>query len=161
MGAAISAGIAGGPAGVVRDDLAVSTGQKAATRLAGARHGREPLWDYRWRRGIQRWHGLQGLRGPRPFCENAAYLGHCWSSHQFLGTNLTGTTSVTFNGTTTTVPTGATTGKVQVTTPGGPHRLPRSQDTGWTLRQLFHTHGAGADIPNDRTNRGSRLDRCP
>jgi uncharacterized protein (TIGR03437 family) len=48
-----------------------------------------------------------------------------------LGTNLTGTTSVTFNGTaamftvvsksliTTTVPLGATTGKVKVVTPGG------------------------------------------
>ena len=48
---------------------------------------------------------------------------------KILGTNLTGSTSVTFNGTaatftvvssseiTTTVPTGATTGKVKVTTP--------------------------------------------
>jgi uncharacterized protein (TIGR03437 family) len=48
-----------------------------------------------------------------------------------LGTNLTGATSVTFNGTaatftvkskseiTTAVPTGATTGTVQVVTPGG------------------------------------------
>jgi uncharacterized protein (TIGR03437 family) len=48
-----------------------------------------------------------------------------------LGTNLTGATSVTFNGTlalfdvvsssfiTTTVPAGAATGKVQVVTPGG------------------------------------------
>jgi uncharacterized protein (TIGR03437 family) len=50
---------------------------------------------------------------------------------KILGTNLTGATSVTFNGTaatfavvssseiTTTVPTGATTGKVKVTTPHG------------------------------------------
>ena len=50
---------------------------------------------------------------------------------EILGTDLTGATSVTFNGTaavftvksaseiTTTVPTGATTGKVQVMTSGG------------------------------------------
>lgn len=50
---------------------------------------------------------------------------------RILGTNLTGATSVTFNGVAatfkvvsptlilTTVPTGATTGKVQVTTPSG------------------------------------------
>jgi hypothetical protein len=50
---------------------------------------------------------------------------------EILGTDLTGATSVTFNGTpatftvnarteiTATVPTGATTGRIQVTTPGG------------------------------------------
>jgi uncharacterized protein (TIGR03437 family) len=50
---------------------------------------------------------------------------------KILGTNLTGATNVTFNGTaaafivvsaslvTTTVPAGATTGKVEVTTPRG------------------------------------------
>jgi uncharacterized protein (TIGR03437 family) len=50
---------------------------------------------------------------------------------RILGTNLTGATSVTFNGTpavftmvsnsfiTTTVPAGATSGNVQVVTPGG------------------------------------------
>jgi uncharacterized protein (TIGR03437 family) len=50
---------------------------------------------------------------------------------KILGTNLTGSTSVTFNGTaatftvkssseiTTTVPAGATSGTVQVVTPGG------------------------------------------
>jgi hypothetical protein len=50
---------------------------------------------------------------------------------RILGTDLTGTTSVSFNGTpaafdivaateiTTTVPAGATTGQIQVTTPGG------------------------------------------
>jgi uncharacterized repeat protein (TIGR03803 family) len=68
-------------------------------------------------------------------------LGHLWKhslpparwerQSRFWGTNLTGATSVSFNGTSavftvvssseikTTVPTGATTGTVQVTTPGG------------------------------------------
>jgi uncharacterized protein (TIGR03437 family) len=58
-------------------------------------------------------------------------IGKVGTQVTILGTNLTGSTSVTFNGTaaafvvtsssaiTTTVPTGATTGKVEVTTPGG------------------------------------------
>jgi uncharacterized protein (TIGR03437 family) len=57
--------------------------------------------------------------------------GKAGTAVTILGTDLTGATSVTFNGTpatitvvspssiTTTVPAGATTGKVQVTTPGG------------------------------------------
>ena len=62
------------------------------------------------------------------------YSGHspkALTAVVILGTNLTGATSVTFNGVsavfkvvssseiTTTVPSGATTGKIQVTTPGG------------------------------------------
>jgi uncharacterized protein (TIGR03437 family) len=58
-------------------------------------------------------------------------LGKVGADVKILGTNLTGATSVTFNGTVatfavvsateikTTVPTGATTGTVQVTLPGG------------------------------------------
>jgi uncharacterized protein (TIGR03437 family) len=57
--------------------------------------------------------------------------GKVGSAVKILGTDLTGATSVTFNGTaatftvvsksliTTTVPLGATTGTVQVVTPGG------------------------------------------
>jgi uncharacterized protein (TIGR03437 family) len=57
--------------------------------------------------------------------------GTVGAPEMILGTNLTGATSVTFNGTaaeftvvssseiTTTVPAGATTGTVQVVTPGG------------------------------------------
>ena len=57
--------------------------------------------------------------------------GQVGAAIRILGTDLTGTTSVSFNGTlaafnvvspteiTTTVPAGATTGKIQVTTPGG------------------------------------------
>jgi uncharacterized repeat protein (TIGR03803 family) len=69
--------------------------------------------------------------GLRPFVETQPTSGKVGAAIKILGTNLTGATSVTFNGTavtftvvssseiTTTVPTGATSGKVQVTTPGG------------------------------------------
>jgi len=69
--------------------------------------------------------------GLRPFVKPLPSGGKVGSKVILLGNNLTGTTSVTFNGTattftvvspteiTTTVPTGATTGKVQVTTPSG------------------------------------------
>jgi uncharacterized repeat protein (TIGR03803 family) len=65
------------------------------------------------------------------FVETVPVAGKVGQSVLILGTNLTGATSVTFNGTaatftvssrtliTATVPTGATTGKVQVTTPSG------------------------------------------
>src|SRR5271169_6770822 len=65
------------------------------------------------------------------FVETQTSSGKVGAAVKILGTNLTGATSVTFNGTpatftivskseiTTTVPTGATTGKVQVVTPGG------------------------------------------
>jgi uncharacterized repeat protein (TIGR03803 family) len=69
--------------------------------------------------------------GLGPFVETQTTLGKVGSSVIILGTNLTGATSVTFNGTSATftvvssseieatVPTGATSGRVQVTTPSG------------------------------------------
>jgi uncharacterized repeat protein (TIGR03803 family) len=69
--------------------------------------------------------------GLGPFIETNPTSGKAGKAVKILGTNLTGATSVTFNGTaatftvkskseiTTTVPTGATTGTVQVVTPGG------------------------------------------
>ena len=65
--------------------------------------------------------------GLGPFIETQPTSGKVGKAVKLLGTNLTGATSVTFNGTpatfkvvsrslmTTTVPSGATTGKVQVT----------------------------------------------
>jgi hypothetical protein len=67
----------------------------------------------------------------RPFVETRPTSGGVGAAVNTLGSNLTGATSATFNGTaavftvvsqyliTTTVPTGATTGKVQVTVPSG------------------------------------------
>jgi uncharacterized repeat protein (TIGR03803 family) len=69
--------------------------------------------------------------GLGPFVANVPAAGPVGTSVQILGNNLTGTTSVTFNGLaasftvvsdtliTATVPSGATTGAIQVTTPGG------------------------------------------
>jgi uncharacterized repeat protein (TIGR03803 family) len=69
--------------------------------------------------------------GLGPFVKTAPLSGDVGAAIKILGTDLTGTTSVTFNGTaatftvvsgaeiTTTVPTGATTGQVQVITPSG------------------------------------------
>jgi uncharacterized repeat protein (TIGR03803 family) len=70
--------------------------------------------------------------GLGPFVETRPSSRHVGGGVKILGTNLTGATSVTFNGTlqpaftvvsaseiTTTVPAGATTGTVQVVTPGG------------------------------------------
>jgi uncharacterized repeat protein (TIGR03803 family) len=69
--------------------------------------------------------------GLGPFVAAEPTLGAVGASVKILGTSLTGSTSVTFNGTaatftvvsaseiTTTVPTGATSGTVQVVTPGG------------------------------------------
>jgi len=69
--------------------------------------------------------------GLGPFVETIPTSGKVGAAVKILGTKLTGATSVTFNGTqvaftivskseiTTTVPTGATTGNVQVTTPRG------------------------------------------
>lgn len=69
--------------------------------------------------------------GLGPFVEPSPSSGKIGSAVKILGTNLPGTTSVTFNGTaatfkvasrtliTTTVPAGATTGKIQVVTPSG------------------------------------------
>jgi uncharacterized repeat protein (TIGR03803 family) len=66
-----------------------------------------------------------------PFVETLPTSGPVGAAVKILGTNLTGSTSVTFNGTaatftvkskseiTTTVPAGATTGTVKVVTPGG------------------------------------------
>jgi len=65
------------------------------------------------------------------FVETQTSSGKVGAAVKILGTDLTGATSVTFNGTvatftvvskseiTTTVPTGATTGRVQVVTPSG------------------------------------------
>jgi uncharacterized repeat protein (TIGR03803 family) len=70
--------------------------------------------------------------GLGPFVELQPASGVVGAAVKILGTNLTGATSVAFNGTaavftvvssseiTTTVPTGATSGKVRVVTPGGP-----------------------------------------
>jgi uncharacterized repeat protein (TIGR03803 family) len=67
--------------------------------------------------------------GLGPFVKTVPTAGKVGTAVTILGTNLTGATSVTFNGTaatftvvsqseiTTTVPAGATSGKVQVTTP--------------------------------------------
>jgi uncharacterized repeat protein (TIGR03803 family) len=69
--------------------------------------------------------------GLGPFVKTLPTAGKVGASVDILGTSLAGATSVTFNGTaatftvkskteiTTTVPTGATTGRVQVVTPGG------------------------------------------
>ena len=69
--------------------------------------------------------------GLGPFVETLPSYGKVGTAVKILGTNLTGATSVTFNGTgaqftvvskseiKTTVPTGATTGPVEVTTPKG------------------------------------------
>jgi uncharacterized repeat protein (TIGR03803 family) len=69
--------------------------------------------------------------GLAPFVSLQPVTGHVGAPVTVLGTNLLGSTSVTFNGTaatftvvsaseiTTNVPAGATTGAVQVTTPGG------------------------------------------
>lgn len=69
--------------------------------------------------------------GLGPFVETEPASGAVGAAVKILGTNLTGTTNVEFNGTaatftvissseiTTTVPTGATTGTVQVVTPAG------------------------------------------
>ena len=69
--------------------------------------------------------------GLGPFVETLPTSGKVGTAVKILGTNLTGATSVTFNGVaatftvkssseiTTTVPSGATTGKVKVTTPHG------------------------------------------
>jgi uncharacterized repeat protein (TIGR03803 family) len=69
--------------------------------------------------------------GLGPFVETQPTSGKVGAAVKILGTNLTGATSVTFNGTsavfkvvssseiTTTVPAGATTGKVKVVTPHG------------------------------------------
>ena len=69
--------------------------------------------------------------GLGPFVETLPHFGKPGAAVRLLGTNLTGTSSVSFNGVTaaftfgspteitTNVPVGATTGKVQVITPGG------------------------------------------
>jgi uncharacterized repeat protein (TIGR03803 family) len=69
--------------------------------------------------------------GLGPFVETQPASGKAGATVNILGTNLTGATSVSFNGTaaafkvvssseiTTAVPAGATTGKLQVATPGG------------------------------------------
>jgi uncharacterized protein (TIGR03437 family) len=66
-----------------------------------------------------------------PFVETQTTSGMAGAAVNILGTDLTGATSVTFNGSAATftviskseimtmVPTGATTGAVQVVTPGG------------------------------------------
>jgi hypothetical protein len=69
--------------------------------------------------------------GLGPFVKTQPHAGNVGAAINILGNDLTGATSVSFNGTaatftvaspsliTTTVPAGATTGKIQVTTPGG------------------------------------------
>lgn len=88
--------------------------------------------------GQHMWGGADGLgsvfsvaTGLSPFVKTLPTSGKVGTSVDILGTNLTGATSVTFNGTaatftvvssseiTTAVPTGAKTGTVQVSTPSG------------------------------------------
>jgi uncharacterized protein (TIGR03437 family) len=69
--------------------------------------------------------------GLAPFVKTLPHSAKPGSAIKILGTNLTGAASVSFNGAAavftvvspteieTTVPVGATTGKIQVTTPGG------------------------------------------
>jgi hypothetical protein len=69
--------------------------------------------------------------GLGPFVQTQPTSGKAGAAVKILGSNLTGASSVSFSGTaaaftvvapseiTTAVPTGATTGKVQVVTPGG------------------------------------------
>jgi hypothetical protein len=69
--------------------------------------------------------------GLGPFVETQPMSGAVGAAVNILGTGLTGATNVKFNGTpatftvasdseiTTTVPTGATTGKIKVVTPSG------------------------------------------
>jgi hypothetical protein len=69
--------------------------------------------------------------GLAPFVKAVPHVGQVGQIIRILGTDLTGTTAITFNGTpaaftvvapteiTATVPAGATTGTVQVNTPGG------------------------------------------
>ncbi|HEV2176912.1 MAG TPA: IPT/TIG domain-containing protein [Terriglobia bacterium] len=71
------------------------------------------------------------MSAPPTFVEPQTTSGKVGAAVKILETNLTGATSVSFNGTaatftvvspsliTTTVPTGATTGTVQVVTPSG------------------------------------------
>jgi hypothetical protein len=88
---------------------------------------------------IGKYHSCSGVCGTvfslsvglSPFVEAQPGSGMMGATVKILGTNLTGATSVTFNGTvagfnvvssseiTTTVPSGATTGEVKVVTPGG------------------------------------------
>ena len=70
--------------------------------------------------------------GLGPFVKTLPHSGEVGRTISILGTDLTGAASVSFNGTpaafevvsatqiTTTVPVGATTGRVRVATPGGP-----------------------------------------
>jgi uncharacterized repeat protein (TIGR03803 family) len=93
--------------------------------------------------GANNWGTVFSLSvGFGPFVEVLPTSGKVGAAVKILGTDLTGATSVTFNGTaatftvrsryliTTTVPTGATTGTVQVVTPSGtlssnvPFRMP-------------------------------------
>ena len=76
-------------------------------------------------------HGLQCVGGAGSVRRDAACLGQGGTLVAILGTDLTGATSVSFNGTaavftvvsssliTATVPAGASTGKIQVVTPTG------------------------------------------
>ena len=90
-------------------------------------YGTTPMW-----RGRRLWDGLQPNAGLGPFVETQPTAGQVGAAVKILGTDLTGATSVSFNGTaavftvvspsliTTTVPAGATTGTVQVVTPTHP-----------------------------------------
>ena len=74
---------------------------------------------------------LQPGHGAQPFCETESVVRQGGYTISILGNNLTGTTNVSFNGTPatftilsdtlikTTVPTGATTGTIQVATASG------------------------------------------
>ena len=87
------------------------------------------------RRRLHRWwHGLQLVCRSGAFIKTLPTSGAVGTAILILGTSLTGATTVTFNGTpaaftvvsateiATTVPSGATSGKVQVTTPGSTYR---------------------------------------
>jgi uncharacterized repeat protein (TIGR03803 family) len=95
--------------------------------------------------------------GLGPFVETEPTSGTVGTAVVILGTNLTGATSVTFNGTaaaftvvssseiTTTVPAGATTGAVQVVTPGGT----LTSNTNFVVTQsALATSTALSSVPN-------------
>src|ERR1039458_2143811 len=95
--------------------------------------------------------------GLGPFVETEPISGTVGTAVVILGTNLTGATSVTFNGTaaaftvvssseiTTTVPAGATTGAVQVVTPGGT----LTSNTNFVVTQsALATSTALSSVPN-------------
>ena len=88
-----------------------------------------PLWSREHARGVGDFRLSSDAASKAGLTKSGSKLPHSKAAVSILGTNLTGASGVTFNGTpatftvvsgsliTTTVPAGATSGKVQVTTP--------------------------------------------